>query len=340
MGDDNAWVFDSLVGFLRGPVWNVPILTFIEHKSLIFEPGCEDDSEHTKIHEEYKNLVDFMLGSYMEDIGITPDQFESACGKAAIKTTFHQTLFEQVWAADDYEIFKRMMIQKNLELQLQALELLQQRYGIIPESCMPGDAMSPEEQAVMEEVIKTPGDKPPSDTSAMTDEERALLEEVKKKSLEEHEAVQASLDEETRDLEKAIVESKFEKAKLEQERNREREMLEKALKMSLSDTPEEEEEAEEPAEEEDTSAQSNEIDPESLRRRAEYLKEQRDKLLALKQQEREKQLAAFEESAPQKRPKSSRAARKVLAGSDIDAHTLQVRKALAERLKAEVIGNQ
>ena len=30
----DEWVFDSLVGFLRGPVWNVPILTFIEHKSL------------------------------------------------------------------------------------------------------------------------------------------------------------------------------------------------------------------------------------------------------------------------------------------------------------------
>ena len=50
MAEDN-WVFDSLgmscniltlplvninvsVGFLRGPVWNVPILTFVEHKSL------------------------------------------------------------------------------------------------------------------------------------------------------------------------------------------------------------------------------------------------------------------------------------------------------------------
>jgi hypothetical protein len=33
----------------------------------------------------------------------------------------------KVWAADDFEIFKRMMIQKNIELQLQALELLQQR---------------------------------------------------------------------------------------------------------------------------------------------------------------------------------------------------------------------
>lgn len=32
--DSNAWVFDSLVGFLHGPVWNVPLQTFIEEKSL------------------------------------------------------------------------------------------------------------------------------------------------------------------------------------------------------------------------------------------------------------------------------------------------------------------
>ena len=32
-GADN-WVFDSLVNFLRGPIWNVPILTLIENKSL------------------------------------------------------------------------------------------------------------------------------------------------------------------------------------------------------------------------------------------------------------------------------------------------------------------
>jgi hypothetical protein len=32
--EDESWVLDSLVGFLRGPVWNVPVLTFIEHKSL------------------------------------------------------------------------------------------------------------------------------------------------------------------------------------------------------------------------------------------------------------------------------------------------------------------
>ena len=36
-------------------------------------------------------------------------------------------IITQVWAADEYEVFKRMMIQKNIELQLQALELLQQK---------------------------------------------------------------------------------------------------------------------------------------------------------------------------------------------------------------------
>ncbi len=65
----------------------------------VFEPDTdENEAEYKKIHDEYKNLVDFMLGSYMEDIGITSGQFEAACGQAStrIKSQFHQALFEQV----------------------------------------------------------------------------------------------------------------------------------------------------------------------------------------------------------------------------------------------------
>ena len=39
--------------------------------------------------------VDFMLGSYMEDIGITSKQFEDACGRGS-KRSFQHGLFEQV----------------------------------------------------------------------------------------------------------------------------------------------------------------------------------------------------------------------------------------------------
>ena len=34
MSTDDSWVFDSLVCFLHGPVWNAPLQTFIEEKSL------------------------------------------------------------------------------------------------------------------------------------------------------------------------------------------------------------------------------------------------------------------------------------------------------------------
>lgn len=34
MAADDSWVFDSLVCFLHGPVWNAPLQTFIEEKSL------------------------------------------------------------------------------------------------------------------------------------------------------------------------------------------------------------------------------------------------------------------------------------------------------------------
>ncbi|KAF2364319.1 ADP-ribosylation factor-like 2-binding protein domain [Trinorchestia longiramus] len=303
MGDE-SWVFDSLVGFLKGPVWNVPILTFIENKSLIYEPDSDyEGEEYQKIHNEYKNLVDFMLGSYMEDIGITPEQFESACGKASkhIKSKFHQSLFEQVWAADDITIFNTMMARKNVELQLQALEILQHRYGLMPQSFVADGQLPPDENAIMEQVLK--------------------------KSLEEHEALQALLDEETRALEKTIAVSSGEKERLEMEKWQEQIKLQRALNLPESETPPESE------------PKTEEVGEEDLARRKEYLKQQRDKLLALKQEQRMKQLKDFEAGSSSSRPKSSFAAKKAMAGSKIDPQTLQVRKALAARLKEEVIGD-
>ena len=91
----------------------------------------------------------------------------------------------------------------------------------------------------------------------------------------------------------------------------------------------------------DALADSN-IDPDELQKRTEYLKEQRDKLLAMKKAEREKQLAEVEQQQMKSRPKSARAARsamknKNIASSDIDPDMLKARQALAEKLKKEVI---
>lgn len=81
-----------------------------------------------------------MLGSFMEEMNITPEQFEIACieGKnlnaLALDEpsdnhsfSFHKGLFQQIWAANDIRIFVRLMVQRNVEIQLQALDFIERR---------------------------------------------------------------------------------------------------------------------------------------------------------------------------------------------------------------------
>lgn len=70
----------------------------------VFDPNLQPDetnAEVQQIHNDYKNLVDYMLGSFMEEMQITPEQFEMACleGRQQHKDNpfqFHQGLFQQV----------------------------------------------------------------------------------------------------------------------------------------------------------------------------------------------------------------------------------------------------
>ena len=304
--DDMAWVFDSLVDFLRGPIWNIPMINFIEQKSMIFEPGGENEREYCRVHDEYKNLVDFMLGTYMEDIGITPVQFEKACCKSSsrIKSQFHQMLFEQLWAADDFDMFQRMMIRTNIELQLQALELIQQRCGLLPASLK-------------------------AESTEVCDEEKRVLEEVIRLSMLEHQQEEARMDQETRDLERTLAETDAERRRLEAERSREQELIRETMKLSVAEKP----------------AGSTPIPPEGkisaeeIAKRQAYLRQQRDKLLAMKRTERSKLLESSEKREATKRPKSSRAARSAFAGK-VDAKTLEMRKHLADALRREVVNKK
>ena len=70
----------------------------------MFDPNLlpeENNPDIQQIHEDYKNLVDYMLGSFMEEMEITPEQFELACWEGRNQSEdnpfqFHQGLFQQV----------------------------------------------------------------------------------------------------------------------------------------------------------------------------------------------------------------------------------------------------
>lgn len=138
---DQEWVLDSLVGFLRGPLWSEPVFTFLDERSVVFDidDTPENQDEYRKVYEDYKKLVNQLLDCHMRELSISPKQFEQAVQDANefLSQRLQQTLFEQIWAADHFESFKRMMIQVNIDLQLWALEILAAKYGIIPGLFLP-----------------------------------------------------------------------------------------------------------------------------------------------------------------------------------------------------------
>lgn len=86
-----------------------------------------------------------------------------------------------------------------------------------------------------------------------------------------------------------------------------------------------------------------EVSEEDMKRRQEYLKMQRDKLVALKKQVRKKHLEKEINSTEvaKNRPKSARTAEKAMSGEiDVQPEVLKIRKALAERLRSEVVSNK
>lgn len=94
----------------------------------------------------------------MEELGISPEQFEDAIDEAEgiLSTKFHQTLFEQVWAAADFPAFKRMMIQLNIDFQLHALEILSSKLGLIPSLFLP-DGLGPDDFVTDEDFFLKEG---------------------------------------------------------------------------------------------------------------------------------------------------------------------------------------
>ena len=106
--------------------------------NVVFGPEDEGEwqVEFDRVFEEYKDLIDSLLEIHMKEMDISPEQFEDACQMAEgiLSTKLHQNLFEQIWAASDFDTFKRMMIQLNIDLQLHALEVLASKYGLVPNS--------------------------------------------------------------------------------------------------------------------------------------------------------------------------------------------------------------
>ncbi|XP_014929701.1 cilia- and flagella-associated protein 36 isoform X2 [Acinonyx jubatus] len=319
--DEVEWVVESIAGFLRGPDWSIPILDFVEQKCEVFDDEEESKLTYTEIHQEYKELVEKLLESYLKEMGINEDQFQEACTSPLAKTRTSQAILQPVLAAEDFTIFKAMMVQKNIEMQLQAIRIIQERNGVLPDCLTDGsDVVSDLEQ-----------------------EEMKILREVLRKSKEEYD------QEEERKRKKQLSETKTEEppghasetAKMNSQGDgehfthppaaRKPEMLpetssfpQKGLKIPGL----------EHGSIEGPIANLSTLGTEELRQRERYLKQKRDQLMSMRKDMKTKQIQNSEKGKPAGEAEEMTEKPEMTAE---EKQTLLKRRLLAEKLKEEVI---
>lgn len=119
------WIFDLVLTFFRSPEWDERVMGFVDMHCGIFLNDEENKFEYTTLHEEFRDHVERIITSELTTVGITLELFVEACEAARDSRAVNKEVIEQVLAMDDFLTFKKLMVKRNVELELEAIEELQ-----------------------------------------------------------------------------------------------------------------------------------------------------------------------------------------------------------------------
>eukprot|EP00818_Percolomonas_sp_WS_P001992 CAMPEP_0117443072 /NCGR_PEP_ID=MMETSP0759-20121206/4497_1 /TAXON_ID=63605 /ORGANISM="Percolomonas cosmopolitus, Strain WS" /LENGTH=510 /DNA_ID=CAMNT_0005235017 /DNA_START=246 /DNA_END=1778 /DNA_ORIENTATION=+ len=123
---DSTWLFDSIIGFLKSPMWVNPIQSFIDEYCVIFDTEDENKFSFSQLHEEFRELIDSLLHEHLADLGVSEEQFVQ-CVENGNNPELKKVVSEYLLAMDDFVTFKQMMEKRNIQLEYQALQALKRQ---------------------------------------------------------------------------------------------------------------------------------------------------------------------------------------------------------------------
>ncbi|KAH9110880.1 hypothetical protein LEN26_013597 [Aphanomyces euteiches] len=334
---DSEWVFDFVMNLFQSPAWEVPIMGFIDDNCASFDTDDENKFIYTDLHSQFRDTVDGVLTANLAEIGITASDFADICTKCRHSTDVSMAVINQILAIDDFLTFKKLMVKRNLELDLEVITAVREA----------NQAKATTESDSKEEVENDEQEE--NDIDDCVEDywmEMDLLykqEEMEQAELEAAIALSIAVEEERFRL--ASVQAKAAEDKhglvdveqVQQSVQRGKQQAEEIFqrnKQVLASQKEKHKEFQEQAD----------ISDAEIRKRAEYLKAQRDRILDKKKKERESKLHSYEKelkaSAPEPPPSI---AQRIQDGpppheaNESDDRRKALRIALARRMKQELI---
>ncbi|KAL4488789.1 hypothetical protein ABPG72_016442 [Tetrahymena utriculariae] len=182
---EDAWIYEYLLQYLTSPLWKVPIYEFLDENCIVFDDEEENKFSYTEIHNKFKKLIEAMIETLMAEIGIDEQKLLQYI-EIGLKSPHHKKVFEQLLIVDNFLVFKKLMVKRNKELELEALKEMMKNEQQEP---------APED----EENLKI----------ASMEAERAEIEHAIQMSLAAEEEIKKLHDVEDEELQKVLEMSKI-----------------------------------------------------------------------------------------------------------------------------------
>ena len=122
MSEEHDWIFDYVLQFLESERFDAEVMDFVDDNCEQFDSEEENKLVYTDIHQEFKRHIETLIESNLGALGISSEMFMDACEKGRHGRDINTVVFERMMAMDDFMTFKKIMVKRNTELQLEALQ--------------------------------------------------------------------------------------------------------------------------------------------------------------------------------------------------------------------------
>lgn len=116
------WIFDYVLQFLESDKFDAAVMDFVDENCYVFDSEDENKFIYSDIHAEFHDHIEALISSNLGELGITTEMFYDSCEKGRNGRDVNQAVFERMLAMDDFLTFKKIMVKRNMELQLESFK--------------------------------------------------------------------------------------------------------------------------------------------------------------------------------------------------------------------------
>eukprot|EP01017_Pseudomicrothorax_dubius_P034325 TRINITY_DN4691_c0_g1_i9.p1 TRINITY_DN4691_c0_g1~~TRINITY_DN4691_c0_g1_i9.p1 ORF type:complete len:456 (+),score=214.30 TRINITY_DN4691_c0_g1_i9:65-1432(+) len=219
---EDEWIYEYILQYLTSPLWRFQIFGFVDENCVVFDTDEENKFAYTEIHNKFKKLIEQLLEDLLRDLGITQEQFLTTV-EAGLANPAHKKIFEQLVIVENFLVFKKLMVKRNKELELEAMRALEQAER--------------QQQAADYEGRNFQDEKDPEVRRILMEKEKAEIEHAIAMSIAIEEERRRALDDEDKELQEAmrLSQQEYQEGELRKKQSEEEELQRIAREVAARD---------------------------------------------------------------------------------------------------------